>query len=117
MHTRRRRDAITLICHPSATPSLAARIDAEPALQRLAPVALNIVCFRYRAAEMGLDSLNAAIVADLHGDGVAAPSTTVLDGRPAIRAAIVNHRTRPEDVDRLVDAALVRGRARSAPAA
>jgi aromatic-L-amino-acid decarboxylase len=96
---------------------LAARIDAEPALERLAPVALNIVCFRYRAAETGLDSLNAAIVADLHEDGVAAPSTTVLDGRLAIRAAIVNHRTGPEDVDRLVEAVLTRGRARSALAA
>jgi aromatic-L-amino-acid decarboxylase len=96
---------------------LAARIDAEPALERLAPVALNIVCFRYRAAEVALDSLNAAIVADLHEDGVAAPSTTVLDGRLAIRAAIVNHRTGPEDVDRLVDAVLARGRARSALAA
>ena len=28
---------------------LAARVDAEPALQRLAPVPLNIVCFRVRA--------------------------------------------------------------------
>src|SRR5437879_12091213 len=28
--------------------ALAARVDAEPELERLAPVALNIVCFRYR---------------------------------------------------------------------
>jgi aromatic-L-amino-acid/L-tryptophan decarboxylase len=96
---------------------LAARIDTEAELERLAPVALNIVCFRYCAAESGLDALNAAIVADLQEDGVAAPSTTVLDGRLAIRAAIVNHRTGPEHVDRLVDAVLACGRARSARAA
>lgn len=96
---------------------LAARIDAEPGLERLAPVALNIVCFRYRAADSDLDALNAAIVADLQEDGVAAPSTTVLDGKLAIRAAIVNHRTRQEDVDRLVQGVLSRGRARSALAA
>jgi glutamate/tyrosine decarboxylase-like PLP-dependent enzyme len=96
---------------------LAARIDAEAELERLAPVALNIVCFRYRAAEPGLDALNAAIAADLQEDGVAAPSTTVLDGRLAIRAAIVNHRTGAGDVDRLVEAVLERGRERSALAA
>jgi glutamate/tyrosine decarboxylase-like PLP-dependent enzyme len=96
---------------------LAARIDAEAELERLAPVALNIVCFRYRAGETGLDALNAAIVADVQEDGVAAPSTTVLDGRLVIRAAIVNHRSGPEDVDRLVQAVLARGRARSALAA
>ncbi|HUB44762.1 MAG TPA: pyridoxal-dependent decarboxylase [Acetobacteraceae bacterium] len=96
---------------------LAARVDDTPELERLAPVALNIVCFRYRAAAAGLDALNAAIVADLQEDGIAAPSTTVLDGRLAIRAAIVNHRTRPEDIDRLVHGVLARGRARSALAA
>jgi aromatic-L-amino-acid/L-tryptophan decarboxylase len=96
---------------------LAARIDSEAELERLAPVTLNIVCFRYCAAETDLDALNAAIVADLQEDGVAAPSTTVLDGRLAIRAAIVNHRTGTDHVERLVDAVLARGRARSARAA
>jgi len=96
---------------------LAMRIDDTPELERLAPVALNIVCFRYCGAATGLDALNAAIVADLQEDGIAAPSTTVLEGRLAIRAAIVNHRTRPEDVDRLVEGVLARGRARSALAA
>ena len=96
---------------------LAARVDDTPELERLAPVALNIVCFRYSAAGAGLVALNAAIVADLQEAGIAAPSTTVLDGRLAIRAAIVNHRTRPEDIDGLVQGVLARGRARSALAA
>jgi aromatic-L-amino-acid/L-tryptophan decarboxylase len=94
---------------------LATRIDREPALQRLAPFALNIVCFRYNAAYA--DKLNADIVADLHEAGIAAPSTTVIDGRLAIRAAIVNHRTERADVDRLVDAVLLIGRERTAQAA
>ena len=96
---------------------LAARVDDTPELERLAPVALNIVCFRYRAGAAALDVLNAAIVADLQEEGVAAPSTTVLDGRLAIRAAIVNHRTRPEDIDALIQGVLTRGRARSMRAA
>ena len=87
---------------------LAARLDDEPALERLAPVALNIVCFRYRAKDA--DALNAAIVVELQERGLAAPSTTVIDGRLAIRAAIVNHRTRAEDVDFLVDQVLEIGR-------
>ncbi|HJS87387.1 MAG TPA: pyridoxal-dependent decarboxylase [Acetobacteraceae bacterium] len=82
---------------------LAALVDAAPMLERMAPVALNIVCFRYR---FGLDSdrQNAELVADLQESGIVAPSTTTLGGRLAIRAAIVNHRTRREDVDALIAA-------------
>lgn len=93
--------------------ALAARIDREPELERAAPVALNIVCFRFRAAAGDLDRLNAEIVADLQEAGIAAPSTTTLDGRLVIRAALVNHRTRREDIDILVDAVLKIGRERS----
>lgn len=95
---------------------LAERIDAEPALERMAPVALNIVCFRFvGTADAGcdLDALNAAIVADLQEAGIAAPSTTRIAGRLAIRAAIVNHRTRPDDMTALIDSVLRIGRART----
>jgi glutamate/tyrosine decarboxylase-like PLP-dependent enzyme len=94
------------------------RVDSEPELEPMAPVALNIVCFRYRAPGLdglALDALNAEIVQDLHESGVAVPSTTTLHGRLAIRAAIVNHRTQAADVDALVDAVLARGRARLRP--
>jgi aromatic-L-amino-acid decarboxylase len=87
---------------------LESRVVAEPRLELAAPVELNIVCFRYR----GPDELNAEIVADLHEGGLAAPSTTVIDGRTAIRAAIVNHRTETRDIDALVAATLAYGRAR-----
>jgi glutamate/tyrosine decarboxylase-like PLP-dependent enzyme len=92
---------------------LAARVDTEPELERLAPAALNIVCFRYRAEPS--DDINREIVIRLQESGVAAPSTTVLGGRLAIRAAIVNHRTREEDVDLLLDEVLSLGRRLSRP--
>jgi glutamate/tyrosine decarboxylase-like PLP-dependent enzyme len=90
---------------------LAARVAASPELELLAPVPLNIVCFRYRCA--AADAVNAAIVIDLHESGIAVPSTTVIGGRLAIRAALVNHRTEASDITALLDAVLAFGRARS----
>jgi len=93
---------------------LRARVLAEPELELLAPVALNIVCFRYRCAEgEDADAINTELVADLQESGIAVPSTTRIRGRLAIRAAIVNHRTVERDVDLLVDATLAFGRRRS----
>jgi aromatic-L-amino-acid/L-tryptophan decarboxylase len=86
-------------------------IEKEPALELLAPVALNIVCFRYRSEHA--DAVNLNIVADLQESGIAAPSTTTVNGCLAIRAAIVNHRTDRSDIDALVQAALVFGAAHS----
>lgn len=89
---------------------LAGRVEARAELELLAPVALNIVCFRYRCDDA--DRVNGEIVADLQETGVAAPSTTTVNGRLAIRAAIVNHRTRQQDVDTLLEQVLALGRAR-----
>jgi glutamate/tyrosine decarboxylase-like PLP-dependent enzyme len=92
---------------------LAERVQATPELELLAPVTLNIVCFRHRGVPGGdSDSFNGEIVADLHESGVAAPSSTTIAGQLAIRAAIVNHRTRAQDIDALVDAVLRFGAAR-----
>jgi aromatic-L-amino-acid decarboxylase len=90
---------------------LEARIQAEPRLELLAPVQLNIVCFRYRAADA--NEVNRNIVIDIQESGIAAPSTTVLDGQLAIRAAIVNHRTDTCDIDALISAVLEFGAQRS----
>jgi aromatic-L-amino-acid/L-tryptophan decarboxylase len=90
---------------------LEARILAEPRLELLAPVQLNIVCFRYRAANA--NAVNGDIVIDIQESGIAAPSTTLLDGQLAIRAAIVNHRTDVVDIDALVSAVLDFGARRS----
>jgi len=90
---------------------LEARIQAEPRLELLAPVQLNIVCFRYRAADA--NGVNRNIVIDIQESGIAAPSTTILDGQLAIRAAIVNHRTDTCDIDALIAAVLEFGAQRS----
>ena len=90
---------------------LEARILAEPRLELLAPVNLNIVCFRYRCEDA--DKVNGEIVVDIQESGIAAPSTTVLDGRLAIRAAIVNHRTDVGDIDAMIAAVLEFGAQRS----
>ena len=87
------------------------RILDEPRLELLAPVELNIVCFRYRAADA--NSVNGDIVIAIQESGIAAPSTTLLDGELAIRAAIVNHRTDTCDIDALISAVLEFGAQRS----
>jgi glutamate/tyrosine decarboxylase-like PLP-dependent enzyme len=92
---------------------LAARIEREDMLELLAPVALNIVCFRVRAGAADLDSLNRDLVADLQETGIAAPSTTTIDGKVAIRAALFNHRTVLADADALVDGVLHLARRRN----
>jgi glutamate/tyrosine decarboxylase-like PLP-dependent enzyme len=89
---------------------LQSRIAAAPELELLAPVQLNIVCFRYcRGGDA--DAVNAKIIVDLQESGIAAPSSTMIGGKLAIRAAIVNHRTETRDIDALVDAVLALGAA------
>jgi glutamate/tyrosine decarboxylase-like PLP-dependent enzyme len=84
------------------------RIAATPELELMAPVELNIVCFRYRAEDT--NRVNDAIVVALQESGKVAPSTTRIGGRTAIRAAIVNHRTSRAEIDALVDGVLAQGR-------
>lgn len=93
---------------------LEAKVQAEPELELLAPVNLNIVCFRYRADDA--DAINGEIVADIQDAGIAAPSSTMLNGKLAIRAAVVNHRTDERDLDALVRAVLMFGRQRASSA-
>jgi aromatic-L-amino-acid/L-tryptophan decarboxylase len=101
---------------------LESRIVATPELELMAPVELNVVCFRYRGASpvdrlqeefpapLNLDRLNRDIVIALQEAGAVAPSTTSIDKRLAIRASIVNHRTTRAEMDTLVEAVLDAGR-------
>ena len=91
--------AITRSCCELAR-DLQALIEAEPELELLAPAQLNIVCFRYRCADA--DAVNRAIVVELQEAGRVAPSLTEIGGHVAIRAALFNHRTGPEDLEALV---------------
>jgi glutamate/tyrosine decarboxylase-like PLP-dependent enzyme len=86
---------------------LAARIDAEPCLERETSSDLNIVCFRWR----GSDDRNRELLFRIQESGFAVPSHVVLDGRFWLRVCIVNHRTTRADLDAFVDEVLRVGRA------
>ena len=84
---------------------LAGLVRGAPDLELLAPVPLNVVCFRYVAPGRGdgaLDALNQELLMQLHEQGIAVPSQALIGGRVALRVAIVNHRSRTEDFDLLV---------------
>ena len=91
------------------------RIAETPELELLAPVELNIVCFRYRAEDA--HRINPRIVIELQESGLVAPSTTILNGRLAIRVAIVSHRSTAREIDTLVEKTVELGRAMEASAA
>lgn len=94
---------ITQNCEQAAY--LGELVSAQPRMRLLAPVAMNICCFCFE--EKGLsasanDALNDEIVIQLQIQGIAAPSTTLVNGRTAIRANITNHRTSYADLNFLV---------------
>ena len=77
------------------------KIEHSAELELLAPVALNIVCFRFCCENA--NQVNAEIVIQMQEAGIIAPSSTTLNGQIAIRAAIVNHRTTTSDIDILIE--------------
>jgi aromatic-L-amino-acid decarboxylase len=93
------------------------RIEAEPALELLAPASLNIVCFRLRTDSGNpaqVDEINRQLLVAVQESGIAAPSSTRINDQFAIRAAIFNHRSTAENLDAMVDAVLKFGGALSA---
>ncbi len=92
---------------------LAGLVEATPELELVAPVPLNIVCFRYRTAGLdraGANRFNQELLIRLHESGTAAPTYTTLNGVYTLRAAITNHRSRQEDFDVLVHEVVRLGR-------
>lgn len=97
---------------------LAARVEAAPGLELMAPVATAIVCLRCNPGgrtEAALDRLNREILFQLQESGIAAPSGTTLRGRFCLRVAFCNHRTMLSDIDLLLDE--IQKRAKAAGAA
>ncbi|HEY1736753.1 MAG TPA: pyridoxal-dependent decarboxylase [Methylovirgula sp.] len=84
---------------------LGALIETSSTFELSALVRLNIVCFSVKGEAKESGERNRAIVMDLHERGLAAPSITILDGKPVIRAAILNHRTRLSDMAFFLSAA------------
>ena len=92
---------------------LAQLVKAEGDLELLAPVSLDIVCFRFNPGGMNderLNALNKEILMQLQEKGIAAPSYTTLLGKYCLRAAIANHRSIQDDFDVLVKEVLRLGR-------
>jgi len=89
-------------------------VDEHPELERLGPVSLNVVCFRYvpepDCSADFLNRLNQELLLRLQESGIAVPSSTVLGSRYALRCCFVNHRTRRADIPRLVEAVVRFGR-------
>ena len=100
-------DAFAQLIHQNVRQAhyLAGLVSKHPQLELLAPVPLNIVCFRVTrpgATDAELNDLNKEVLLRLQESGIAVPSQTMLEGRFAIRVAITNHRSRREDFDLLV---------------
>jgi glutamate/tyrosine decarboxylase-like PLP-dependent enzyme len=91
---------------------LAGLIQSSPTLELMAPVQLNIVCFRFNPGGMDeeqLNRLNQELLLRLHERGKTLPSYTTLNGRYCLRPAIANHRTRRQDLDLLVSEVVQQG--------
>lgn len=89
-----------------------ARIKVMPDLELLAGTGLNITCLRYNPGgldEAALDDLNENLTIELQLRGIAAPSTTQVGGRLAIRVNITNHRTEMADLEILLEQILLIG--------
>lgn len=82
-------------------------VDGDRDFELLAPVQLNVVCFRYRregSSEDALDRLNDELVIALQESGEAVASSTTVGSRRAIRMCILNHRTTDQDLIRTLEA-------------
>jgi glutamate/tyrosine decarboxylase-like PLP-dependent enzyme len=84
---------------------LADLVEQEPKLELMAPVSMSITCFRMiypGLSEEALRELNREILLRLQEEGIASPSSTILEGKFTLRVANTNQRTRMEDMDLLV---------------
>jgi glutamate/tyrosine decarboxylase-like PLP-dependent enzyme len=84
---------------------LGSLVEAELQLELTAPVSMSITCFRMIQPdymEEALRELNREILLRLQEEGVASPSSTILNGKFTLRIANVNQRTRFEDMELLI---------------
>jgi glutamate/tyrosine decarboxylase-like PLP-dependent enzyme len=80
-------------------------VEQHPNLELMAPVSMSITCFRMiypGLSEEALRELNREILLRLQEEGIASPSSTILEGKFTLRVANTNQRTRMEDMDLLV---------------
>lgn len=92
---------------------LADLVEKSDELELLAPVPLNIVCFRLVKKDLNeeqLNELNREILMRVHESGIAVPSYTTINGKFGLRCAITNHRSRFADFDLLIEKVLEIGK-------
>lgn len=94
---------------------LVSLVEADKEMEVLAPVPLSVVCFRYVPGAGGLndlqlDELNLRVLQTVQRRGRVYFSNATINGRFALRACMVNHRTTWADVDEVIDEVLKAGR-------
>jgi aromatic-L-amino-acid decarboxylase len=89
---------------------LATRVRESEALELLGEPVLSICCFRYVGDGIeDLDGFNATLFRRLVQETPYLPSSTLVNGRFAIRPCFINPRTEQAHVDGLVDAVVAIG--------
>ncbi len=84
-------------------------INSNTNLELLAPIGMDIVCFRYNPGNKSLDELNVInkeIKLQLEERAIALPGYTTLNDKYCIRCAISSHRVTNEDFDVLVESVI-----------
>lgn len=84
---------------------LAGLIGGEPNMEISPPVASNIICFRYKPADLKepeIEKLNRRIYDQLNQIALFMVSDTTIKGKYMLRACHVNHRSQKQDFDFLV---------------
>lgn len=88
---------------------MATLIEQSDRLKLAAPIVSNVCTFHIESEEISpeeQDTLNEKVVHELQLNGDAVFSTTKINNRIAVRAAIVNHRTQFEDIGFAMNAVL-----------
>jgi glutamate/tyrosine decarboxylase-like PLP-dependent enzyme len=84
---------------------LAELIENEPEMEITAPVSSNIVCFRYKPAELPiseLNTLNQRIASEINKISFWMLSDTSINGMYMLRACNTNHRSKREDFEYII---------------
>ncbi|MGB5610022.1 pyridoxal phosphate-dependent decarboxylase family protein [Eudoraea sp.] len=92
---------------------LGALVNQHQDLELIAPIGMDIVCFRYNPGSLSQDELNALnkeIKLQIEERAIALPGYTTLNGMYCIRCAISSHRVTNEDFDELVKNVLIIGK-------
>lgn len=79
-------------------------VEQDSNLELMAPIGMDIVCFRFNPGGLDIETLNALnkeILMLLHERGIAVPSYTTLGDQYCLRIAISNHRSTQDDFDLL----------------